>query len=1706
MLVQNLDALTYADNNRVKGNTYTYLVLAKNTQGSATGVYASALIGNTVSDAPPALAKTLTATTANLSWAVPADLGNGGPVSYDVYVDGEKKTIAPISEQSYQVTGLTRATTYEIKVVAVNSVGDSDPLTENITTLTDKPGEAGSPVATALDGGRSISLAWNAPADNGGLTSLSYKVYTLTNVLGGDIPADSANWALATVDTVSAGTAFTKENLAKGANYAFKITAVNAVGESVGVVVPGATLTTAPSAVTDLIADEDTQSVTLEWSKPTAANMGGHSALSYKIYAAPVHVTGLDNAAFVYKKTVTATSLASVSETVDGLSKGTNYTFKVVPVGTTASEIEQEGTGALVQTTTLTTAPGDVTGLASAADSNGTSVSLEWTAPADNGGEASVSYSVYKKEGSAFVSVTTGLTQTEYVVNGLNKNTEYTFKVVAVNVTGSSAGVVTTIATPATAPSNVTGPAANVNGTNVSLSWNATADIGAFGVTPLYKVYRRTVATGENGGKGELLTAAPISELTYEDTGLSKGITYTYTIVVSNGTADSTGATASAPILKTAPSSARNLAVSGTAATVNLTWNEPTDKGGYTGGAAGDVAYKVYRANGLIASAGDTAWGTATVLEGTGITDTEYEDTGLTLGLTYTYKVVATTASGDSAGVISDITLAAAAPSSVRNLTSEALVANEEVLLGWSIPANVPSPVSAASLYYRIYRLDGAVTDASSVDFGMLTPISNAYRPTVTDETDVAYTASISGRGKVYTFAVLAYNSAGDADVVLSAPVNLPLETPGVPEDFEAEVASGVPGVAPSVTLSWNSASDIGDDRDGASLKYKLYRIESGDVTAPAYSDAYTLIATVTGNEYVDNGVAKNKNYWYLAVAENAADDSFKSAYVSDSAAIVATAPTAVTSLTAGAVSYTTLNFSWSAPTDNGGSPISGYKTEYKMTSEDSWTVFTASQAELAASITGLEYGTSYDFRVSAINVAGASAPQSISKSTMADAAPSSVLSLSSELSNDDVLLGWTIPAIVGGSASSVYYRIYQLDGAVTDVSSVDFSELTPISNAYRPNAPYTDAAYTVSAPGRGKTFTYAVLAYNAAGDAQPVLTVPVTMPLRAPGAPEDFEAEVSSVVPGAAPSVTLSWNSATDKGDDRDGASLKYKLYRIESGDVMAPAYSDAYTLIATVTGNEYVDNDALKNKNYWYLAVAENAADDSFKSAYVSDSAAIIATVPSAVTSLTAGDVSYTSLNFSWSAPADNGGSPISGYKTEYKKTSEDSWTVFSASQTELATSISVPNQGLEYGTSYDFRVSAINGEGLSAPQSISKSTLDPDELLFGAGGTEEAPETGSAAKIMEIVTSETAKENYPAAAVEAYEQAVLDAIAALSDDSLTPIEVENLLGVVKTKLADLVALEQDHPLIAEESELEDILETGKTVSAAFKGVFDSVDMVIISAAGIQNIELTPVSTVNPEIKELRPGDAPDAIKVGTLTKGSAIVNLDAAYLDTFANGTYTIMTHFKHDGFKDGEGSAIIKINRTSVDPPKDPEDDPAQVPEDDNLKVPEDDQAPAPAAVTHKITFKPGKGKLVSGSAKSKTVTESKKYGKLPNAKRTGYKFKGWYTKKSGGKKIIAATIVTVKKNQKLYAHWKKQTKKAKQTKKYEYANLKKGIYVLRIHERPLKDSPVIGWMEKDQTIRITGKVDRAGTNSDWYKIKYKGKTSYIHASFVKTLSR
>ena len=126
----------------------------------------------------------------------------------------------------------------------------------------------------------------------------------------------------------------------------------------------------------------------------------------------------------------------------------------------------------------------------------------------------------------------------------------------------------------------------------------------------------------------------------------------------------------------------------------------------------------------------------------------------------------------------------------------------------------------------------------------------------------------------------------------------------------------------------------------------------------------------------------------------------------------------------------------------------------------------------------------------------------------------------------------------------------------------------------------------------------------------------------------------------------------------------------------------------------------------------------------------------------------------------------------------------------------------------------------------------------------------------------------------------------------------------------------------------------------------------------------------------------------------------------------------------------------------------------------------------------IKYNTAGGKAV----KAKTVNVNSKIGKLPKTTRKNRSFKGWYTKKAGGKKISTSYIVT--KNQTIYAQWNR------------IATVKKSKTELLKNAK--KSSKTIAKLKKNRKVIIIG------SKGKYYKVKCSNKTGYIVKKQVKLL--
>jgi fibronectin type 3 domain-containing protein len=301
---------------------------------------------------------------------------------------------------------------------------------------------------------------------------------------------------------------------------------------------------------------------------------------------------------------------------------------------------------------------------------------------------------------------------------------------------------------------------------------------------------------------------------------------------------------------------------------------------------------------------------------------------------------------------------------------------------------------------------------------------------------------------------------------------------------------------------------------------------------------------------------------------------------------------------------------------------------------------------------------------------------QSAAASAMAlDTVPSAPLSVVAAAGNAQVAVSWSAPAPNGGSPMTGY-DVYQ--GTTTG------GELaTPIATVGATATSYIDPGLT-----NGTTYYYTVVAVNAAGASAPSTEVSAT-----PTAPTVPSTPTGLAASGGNGQIVLSWAAPGDGGSMITG----YSVYR---GTVQG---KESTTAVATATTTSFTDTGLTNGTTYYYTLAAVNVVGTSPTSAEVSATPSLPATAPSAPQGLTASSGNGVT-NLSWSAPASDGGSPITGYDV-YRGTASGG-----ESATPIATDISgtsFTDTGLTNGTTYYYTVAAVNTAGVSGQSAEASAT---------------------------------------------------------------------------------------------------------------------------------------------------------------------------------------------------------------------------------------------------------------------------------------------------------------------------------------------------------------------------------------------------------------
>ena len=713
------------------GQDYTFTVTATNSAGTSTQSSASTevTIPANVPDAPTSVTATVSGTSATVSWTAPANDGGADITRYTATSNPHSRTCTTTdgTTTTCTITGLTRGQAYTFTVTATNTSGTSTQSTASasVTIPTTAPDAPTSVTATVS--GTSATVSWTAPANDGGSDITSY---TATSDPGGE--------TCTTTDTTNC----TITGLTIGQAYTFTVTATNNDGTSPASS-PSASVTilaVAPDAPTSVQATVSGTSATVSWTAP--ANDGGADITSYTATSNP------------HSRTCTTTDTTSC--TITGLTRGQAYTFTVTATNSAGTSAQSTASTEVTISAVAPDAPTSVQATVS-----GTSATVSWTAPANDGGADITSYTATSDPDGDTCTTTDGTTTT-CTITGLTRGQAYTFTVTATNNAGTSAqsSASTEVTIPANAPGAPTSVTATVSGTSATVSWTAPANNGGSDITSY---------TATSNPHSRTCTTTDGTTTTCTITGLTRGQAYTFTVTATNssGTSAQSTASASVTIPAVAPDAPTSVTatVSGTSATVS--WTAPANNGG------ADIT--------RYTATSDPGGETCTTTDGTTTTCTI---TGLTRGQAYTFTVTATNNEGTSpaSSPSASVTIPAVAPDAPTSVT--ATVSGTSATVSWTAPAN-----------------DGG----SDITSYTATSDPDGETCTTTDGTTTTCTITGVTRGQAYTFTVTATNTAGtSAQSTASASVTIPAVAPDAPTSVTATV-SGT-----SATVSWTAPANNG--------------------------------------------------------------------------------------------------------------------------------------------------------------------------------------------------------------------------------------------------------------------------------------------------------------------------------------------------------------------------------------------------------------------------------------------------------------------------------------------------------------------------------------------------------------------------------------------------------------------------------------------------------------------------------------------------------------------------------------------------------------------------------------------------------------------------------------------------------------------------------------------------------------------------------
>ena len=353
----------------------------------------------------------------------------------------------------------------------------------------------------------------------------------------------------------------------------------------------------------------------------------------------------------------------------------------------------------------------------------------------------------------------------------------------------------------------------------------------------------------------------------------------------------------------------------------------------------------------------------------------------------------------------------------------------------------------------------------------------------------------------------------------------------------------------------------------------------------------------------------------------------------------------------------------WDAPTDDGGTAITGYTVQWKSGSQG----FNASRQNLEGSlatsstISSLQNGTEYTVRVRATNSVGNGAWSVEEQGTPSTTPGKPVVTIAQ--GNTELTVSWMVDD--GGSAITGHTLQYKL-ASVAGWAGADVTEVDKAAD---------QTSHTITGLTNGTSYTVRVKATNANGTgawSDEATVAPVAGPSVTDVETEDLAKTTAKVV------VTIANPQSTS-----ETVSMRYK----KTADAN---WNPAQTLSTSGTEVKFPLTGLIGGTEYQ----AQASLDGTFATGVVSHTFTTldVAGKPTGVT-VTKDDKK---LTVAWTAPTDTGGTAITGFKVQWKSGNQSFGGDPLRQHTAGAADTSYGITGLTNGREYTVRVRATNSVG--------------------------------------------------------------------------------------------------------------------------------------------------------------------------------------------------------------------------------------------------------------------------------------------------------------------------------------------------------------------------------------------------------------------------